>query len=78
MRTPDQRHPRAWVRDPFLFGSALTILAMVTIALAISWRVSGEPALIGLAVFSVIPAFWLFYQRGQATAGWPKDRPRRR
>ena len=76
---PDRSDRRVWVRDPFLFGMALTLLALVTISLAVSGRLFGDPALIGLAIISVVPAFWLFYQRGRALAsGGPHDRPRRR
>ncbi|HYU18301.1 MAG TPA: hypothetical protein VEQ11_06355 [Chloroflexota bacterium] len=79
MKTSDQRKSREWVRDPFLFGMALILLAFVTVTLAVTGRVFGDPALIGLAVVSVAPAFWLFYQRGQAMAGrQPNQRPRRR
>jgi hypothetical protein len=39
----------------------------------------GDPALIGLAVISTFPAFWLFYQRERAVAaGRPNNRLRRR
>jgi hypothetical protein len=51
----------------------------VTISLAITGRLFGDPALIGLAVVSTFPAFWLFYQRQRAlTGGHPKDQYRRR
>ena len=79
MRTPERRHPRAWTRDPFLFGLALTFLGFVTVTLAVTGRAFGDPALIGLAIVSVVPAFWLFYQRSQALADRaPRDRRRRR
>ena len=79
MRTPERRHPRAWTRDPFLFGLVLTFLGFVTIALAVTGRAFNDPALIGLAVVSVAPAFWLFHQRSQAlTDRAPRDRRRRR
>ena len=84
MRRPDQRRPdhnnrRAWVRDPFLFGMALALLSFITISLAVTGRLFGDPTLIGLAIVSVLPAFWLFYRRGQALAnGRPHDRARRR
>lgn len=79
MRTPDRRNRRPWVRDPFLFGMALAVLGFITITLAVTGRLFGDPTLIGLAVVSVLPAFWLFYRRGQATAGGrPNDRVRRR
>lgn len=79
MRTSDRRERRAWVRDPFLFGMALLLLGFVTVTLAITGRLFGDPTLIGLAVLSVAPAFWLFYRRGQATATTPpSERPRRR
>jgi hypothetical protein len=67
------------MRDPFLFMLALTALAFVTIALAITGRLFGDPALIGLAVISTVPAFWLFYQRERVVAsGRANDRLRRR
>jgi hypothetical protein len=79
MRPPNQRSRRAWVRDPFLFGMALTSLSFITIVLAVTGRLFGDPALLALAVVSVAPAFWLFYQRGQAMArSGPPDRTRRR
>ena len=78
MRTPERRHPRAWTRDPFLFTLALTFLGFVTVVLAITGRLREEPALIVLAVVSVVPAFWLFYQRSQALADRaPRGRRRR-
>jgi hypothetical protein len=67
------------MRDPFLFTLALTSLAFVTIALAVTGRLFGDPALIGLAVVSTCPAFWLFYQRERVVAGGrTNDRLRRR
>ena len=63
MPSRESRNPRAWMRDPFLFTLALLSLAFITIALAITGRLFGDPALIGLAVISTFPAFWLFYQR---------------
>jgi hypothetical protein len=51
------------MQDPFLFALALLSLAFVTIALAVTGRLFGDPALIGLAIVSTFPAFWLFYQR---------------
>lgn len=68
MRTPERRHPRGWTRDPFLFTLALTFLGFVTVVLAVTGRLRDEPALLVLAAVSVIPAFWLFYQRAQALA----------
>ena len=68
MRTPERRHPRAWTRDPLLFALALTFLGSITVVLAVTGRVREEPAFIALAVVSVVPAFWLFYQRSQALA----------
>ena len=79
MPSRESRNPRAWTRDPFLFTLALLALAFITIALAISGRLFGDPALIGLAVISTFPAFWLFYQRERAVAaGRADDRWRRR
>ena len=79
MPNRESRPDRAWMRDPFLFTLALTSLAFVTVALAISGRLFGDPALIGLAVISTFPAFWLFYQRERAVAsGRANDRFRRR
>ena len=68
MRTPERRHPRAWTRDPLLFALALTFLGSITVVLAVTGRVREEPAFIALAVVSVVPTFWLFYQRSQALA----------
>ena len=79
MRPPERRHPRTWTRNPFLFTLALAFLGFVTVVLAVTGRVRDEPALLALAVVSVIPAFWLFYQRSQALAdGAPRERRRRR
>lgn len=69
MPSRESRQPRAWIRDPFLFASALVALAFVTVSLAITGRLFGDPALIGLAVVSTCPAFWLFYQRQRAFDG---------
>lgn len=79
MPSPETGNRRPWVRDPFLFLLALVTLACTTLALAISGRLFGDPALIGLAVLSVLPAFWLFYQRERALASHrANDRLRRR
>jgi hypothetical protein len=78
MRTPDQRNQRAWVRDPSLFGMALVFLSAITIILAVAGRVFGDPALMALAVVSVAPALWLFYQRGKALSGGAPGPSRRR
>jgi hypothetical protein len=79
MPSREPRNQRAWLRDPFLFTLALISLAFVTIALAITGRLFGDPALIGLAAVSTIPAFWLFYQRERViAAGRANDRLRRR
>jgi hypothetical protein len=69
MTTRESRQPRAWLRDPFLFALALVALAFITLALAVTGRLFGDPALIGLAVVSTFPAFWLFYQRQRAFTG---------
>jgi len=62
-----------------LFALAVLSLAFITIALAVTGRLFGDPALIGLSVISTFPAFWLFYQRERALAAGPtKDRLRRR
>lgn len=66
MQSHESRPRRTWMRDPFLFGLALLSLALVTIALAVTGRLFGDLALIGLAVASTLPAFWLFYQRERA------------
>jgi len=67
------------MRDPFLFTLALASLAFVTVALAVTGRLFGDPALIGLAVISTFPAFWLFYQRERVVAaGRANDRFGRR
>jgi hypothetical protein len=79
MPSRESRHQRAWMRDPFLFALAVLSLAFITLALAITGRLFGDPALIGLAVISTFPAFWLFYQRERVIAsGRPNDRLRRR
>ncbi|MCC7370123.1 MAG: hypothetical protein IT306_16985 [Chloroflexi bacterium] len=69
MPNRDSRHPRAWMRDPFLFALALMSLAFITVVLAIAGRLFNDPALIGLAVVSTCPAFWLFYQRQRVVEG---------
>ena len=66
MRNHESRPRRPWMRDPLLFSLALLSLAFVTIALAVTGRLFGDPALIGLAIASTVPAFWLFYQRDRA------------
>ena len=79
MPSRESRNRRAWMRDPFLFTLALLSLAFVTIALAITGRLFSDPALIGLAVVSTFPAFWLFYQRERSiSAGRTNDHLRRR
>ena len=79
MPSRESRNQRAWMRDPFLFTLALLSLACTTIALAITGRLYGDAALIGLAVLSTLPAFWLFYQRErQLTPGTRGDRRGRR
>jgi hypothetical protein len=80
MPSRESRQQRAWLRDPFLFALAVLSLAFITIALAVTGRLFGDPALIGLAVISVCPAFWLFYQRERAIAAGPptNNRLRRR
>lgn len=79
MSSREPRNQRVWLRDPFLFTLSLLSLAFVTVSLAITGRLFGDPALIGLAVLSTVPAFWLFYQRQRAmTGGRPHDQyPRR-
>ncbi|MGE3269859.1 MAG: hypothetical protein AB7P40_13995 [Chloroflexota bacterium] len=69
MPSRQSRHPRAWMRDPYLFTLSLAALAFITVALAITGRLFDDPALIGLAVVSVVPAFWLFYQRERVVSG---------
>lgn len=79
MPSRESRSPRAWMRDPILFTLALLSLAVITVALAISGRLFGDPALIGLAVVSTFPAFWLFYQRERSNpSGRANDRLGRR
>ena len=68
MPSRESRGDRVWLRDPFLFTLSLTSLAFVTVALAVTGRLFGDPALIGLAVISTFPAFWLFYQRERVLA----------
>ncbi len=78
MGTPERQHPRAWTRHPVLFALALAFLGSVTVILAVAGRVREEPALTALAVVSVVPAFWLFYQRSRALGERaPRDRRRR-
>ena len=55
-------------RDPFLFALCLGFLAFTTWALAVSWRLLGDPSLLALTVLSVVPAFYLFYLRDSSTA----------
>ena len=55
-------------RDPFLFALCLGFLAFTTWALAVSWRLLGDPSLLALAVISVLPAFYLFYLRDSSPA----------
>jgi hypothetical protein len=79
MPSRESRQPRTWMRDPYLFALALVMLAFITVALAIPGRLFGDPALIGLAVVSTFPAFWLFYQRQRAVENSrAPDRFRRR
>jgi hypothetical protein len=79
MRNRESRQRQGWMRDPFLFSLALMSLAFVTIALAVTGRLFGDPALIGLAVVTTFPAFWLFYQRERSLApDRPSGRPPRR
>lgn len=78
MSSREPRNQRVWLRDPFLFTLSLLSLACVTISLAITGRLFGDPALIGLAVVSTFPAFWLFYQRERAQTGGQTNDPYRR
>ena len=78
MRNQESRPHRSWLRDPFLFALALLSLAFATIALAVTGRLFGDPALIGLAVVMTFPAFWLFYQRERALTPDPRGGPPRR
>ena len=79
MPSRESRNQRSWMRDPFLFTLALLSLACTTIVLAIAGRLYGDAALIGLAILSTFPAFWLFYQRERSIlAGRTNDRLRRR
>jgi len=78
MPSRESRNQRAWTRDPFLFTLAVLSLACTTVALAVAGRVLSDPALIGLAVISTFPAFWLFYQRERAISSGANDRLRRR
>ena len=79
MPSRESRGHRAWMRDPILFTLALLSLAVITVALAITGRLFGDPALIGLAVISTFPAFWLFYKRERSlSAGGANDHLRRR
>lgn len=71
MSSREPRNQRTWLRDPFLFTLSLLSLACVTISLAITGRLFNDPALIGLAIISTFPAFWLFYQRQRVMTGGP-------
>lgn len=73
----ESRKERRWLRDPRLFMLVLIVLAAITITLAVTGRMFGDPALIGLAVVSIFPAFWLFYQRERVLTGSSNDRLRR-
>ena len=61
-------------RDPFFFALALVFLGFLTVCLAITWRLFGDPWLLALTVASVLPAFWLFYAREKAAAEAKQDR----
>lgn len=50
-------------RDPFLFALCVGFLGFTTSALAVSWRLLGDPLLLALTVLSLVPAFYLFYLR---------------
>ena len=54
--------------DRFLFALCLAFLAFTTWALAVTWRLMGDPLLLALAVVSVLPAFYLFYLRDGSAA----------
>ena len=55
-------------RDRFLFGTSLAFLAFTTGALAVTWRLVGDPVLLTLTIVSVLPAFYLFYLRDGSSA----------
>lgn len=78
MSSREPRNQRAWLRDPYLFALSLLALACVTISLAITGRLFDDPALIGLAIVSTFPAFWLFYQRERTGTGGHTNDPYRR
>jgi hypothetical protein len=50
-------------RDPFLFLLSLGVVAFVTWAFALTWWVTGSVVPLGLALVSIVPAFFLFYLR---------------
>jgi len=50
-------------RDPFLFLLCLAVLALLTAAFALTWWVTGGIVALGLALASLVPAFFLFYLR---------------
>ncbi|MDQ3809545.1 MAG: hypothetical protein M3336_04575 [Chloroflexota bacterium] len=50
-------------RDAFLFVLCLTGLGCLTLAFAMTWRVTGATAPLALALVSVLPALYLFYLR---------------
>ncbi len=54
-------------RDRFLFALSLSFLAFTTWALAITWKLVGDPLLLVLTILSVVPAFYLFYLRDSPT-----------
>lgn len=70
-RSTNPKAPRAALagrlrRDPIFFGLWLLVLGFSTWALAITWRLMGDPVLLGLTLASLVPAFYLFYLREQA------------
>ncbi|MBI4492911.1 MAG: hypothetical protein HY690_08980 [Chloroflexi bacterium] len=43
-------------RDPYFFAISLLFLGFLTVCLAITWRLFGDPVLLILSVASVVPA----------------------
>jgi Flp pilus assembly protein TadB len=50
-------------RDRFLFLLCLGALALLTAVFALTWWVTGGVVALGLALASLVPAFFLFYLR---------------
>ncbi len=64
-------------RDPYFFACCVAFFGFVTICLAVTWRLFGDPVLLALAIASVGPAFWLFYAREKAALETKQGRRQR-